>query len=224
MEPLPTRVIVADDHPMVREALVRAVDAIPGFTVCGVADSRDQLHRVIQSIPADCLVLDICMQGVCMLDLIPDLLKAAGHLKILVVSAYDDELNVFHAIRGGAHGFVSKNAMSAEFEKALQIVQRGEHYLPADIKPHIVEKLLSKHAHGGKHAQDPLFSLTARELEVFRLLGEWKSTPEIADLLEISSKTVEVHRIHIKEKLGCNSLPELLHQAVNWVQKSHPPI
>jgi len=157
-----------------------------------------------------------------MLDLIPDLLKAGDNLKILVVSAYDDELNVFHAIRSGAHGFVSKIAMSSEFETALQTIHRGEHYLPADIKPHIVEKLLSKRAHEVERFRDPLFSLTSREMEVFRLLGEWKSTPEIADMLKISPKTVEVHRIHIKEKLGVTSLPELLRYAVNWVSEKGP--
>lgn len=208
---------------MVREALVQAVNSIPGFTVCGEADSGEKVREVMQTIPADCLVLDICMRGVFMLDLIPDLLKESKNLKILVVSAYDDELNIFHAIRSGAHGFVSKIAMASEFEKALQTVHRGEHYLPADIKPHLVEKLLSKRAHEGDRPHDPLYALTARELEVFRLLGEWKSTPEIADLMKISPKTVEIHRIHIKEKLGCNSLPELLRLAVNWVQKSRPP-
>jgi DNA-binding NarL/FixJ family response regulator len=223
MKPQPQiNVVVADDHPMVQEALVQAVNAMPGFTVCGQADSSARLRQVMQSTPADCLVLDICMQGEFMLDLIPDLLKARPDLKILVVSAFDDELNMFHAIRSGARGFVSKIAMTAEFEKALRAVQAGEHYLPAGMKAHITERLLSKHAGKGGSLQDKLFALTAKETEVFRLLGEWKSTAEIAELLKISPKTVAIHRIHIKEKLGCPSLPDLLHFAVTWVQKKVP--
>ena len=216
-------VIVAEDHPMVREALVHAVNSAPGFNVCGEADSHTNLFSMLDDSAADCLVLDIYLNGVSMLDHIPEILKRKEGLKILTISAHDDELHAFHALRGGARGFVSKTAEAGEFVQALQAIQGNGHYLPANMKTNVVERLLSRNAPPGGSDQDKLFTLSAREMDVFRLLGEWKSTPEIADLLKISPKTVEIHRIHIKEKLGCNSLPELLRQAVNWVGKSRSP-
>ena len=216
-------VIVAEDHPMVREALVQAVNSSPGFTVCGETDSYATLRNLLKDSAAECLVLDIYLNGVSMLDHIPELLKLKADLKILSISAHDDELHAFQALRGGARGFVSKAAEANEFVQALQAIQGNGHYLPANMKISVIERLLSKSAARGCPGQDKLFTLSAREMEVFRLLGEWKSTPEIAELLKISPKTVEIHRIHIKEKLGCNSLPELLRQAVNWVQKIRPP-
>lgn len=207
---------------MVREALVQAVNSAPGFNVCGETDSYANLYRMLENTAADCLVLDIYLNGVSMLDHIPEILKRKENLKILSISAHDDELHAFHALRGGARGFVSKAAEAHEFVQALQAIRENGHYLPANMKISVIEHLLSKHAVQGGSGQDKLFTLSAREMEVFRLLGEWKSTPEIAELLKISPKTVEIHRIHIKEKLGCNSLPELLRQAVNWTQKIRP--
>ena len=208
---------------MVREALVHAVNSAPGFNVCGETDSHTDLFSMLEGSAADCLVLDIYLNGVSMLDHIPEILKRKEDLRILSISAHDDELHAYHALRGGAHGFVSKAAEAVEFVQALQAIHGNGHYLPANMKTRVVERLMSKPGARGGSGQDKLFTLSAREMEVFRLLGEWKSTPEIADLLKISPKTVEIHRIHIKEKLGCNSLPELLRQAVNWVQKIRPP-
>lgn len=215
-------VIVAEDHPMVREALVHAVNNAPGFAVCGEADSHSMLCTLLQETPANCLVLDIYLHGVSMLDHIPDIVKKRANLKILAISAHDDELHAFHALRGGAHGFVSKAAVADEFVQALNAIQGSGHYLPANMKANVVERLLSKHAGREGSQQDKLFRLTVKEMEVFRLLGEWKNTAEIAERMGISPKTVEIHRIHIKEKLGCNSLPELLRLAVNWTQKNNP--
>lgn len=217
-------VIVAEDHPMVREALVQAVNSVPGFLVCGEADSDSTLYKALQATPADCLVLDIYLHGVSMLDHIPDILKMRVDLKILAISAHDDELHAFHALRGGAHGFVSKAAAAREFVQALQAIQGSEHYLPTNMKSNVVERLLSKHAERGGSQQDKLFTLTVKEMEVFRLLGQWKNTAEIAELLQISPKTVEIHRIHIKSKLECPALQDLLRCAVSWTQEhgQHP--
>ncbi len=211
-------IIVAEDHPMVREALVQTVNSVPGFNVCGEADSLSTLYQMLQDTPADCLVLDIYLHGVSMLDHIPEILKLKEDLKILSISAHDDELHAFHALRGGAHGFVSKAAEAGEFVQALRAIQGNGRYLPANLKTSVVERLLSRQAARGGSGHDRLFSLTVREMEIFRLLGEWKNTAEIADLLRISPKTVEIHRIHIKEKLKITSLPELLRYAVGWTQ------
>ena len=216
-------IIVAEDHPMVREALVQTVNSISGFNVCGEVDSPSALYQMLQDTPADCLVLDIYLHGVSMLDHIPEILKQKENLRILSISAHDDELHAFPALRGGAHGFVSKAAEAGEFMQALQAVQGNGHYLPANMKTSVVEHLLSKQAARRGSGQDRLFSLTVREMEIFRLLGEWKNTAEIADLLQISPKTVEIHRIHIKEKLGITSLPELLRYAVSWARESGMP-
>lgn len=217
------RVIVAADHPLMRAALVNAVNAIPGFRVQGEAESRSILFQMLFGIPADALVLDVCLQDVCLLDHVPDLLKIRPGLKILAISAEDDERHAFHSLRGGAHGFISKAATAGEFAHALQAVWSGETYLPANLKSRVAERLTSKSAARTGPRRDRLFALTAKELEVFRLLGEWKSTAEIAATLSVSPKTVEIHRIHIKEKLGCNTLAELKRFAVGWVMKQRPP-
>ena len=217
-------VIVAEDHPMVREALVLAVNNAPGFNVCGEADSHPGLSQMLQDIPANCLVLDIYLNGVSMLDHIPDIVKRYVDLKVLAISAHDDELHAFHALRGGAHGFVSKAAAAGEFVQALLAIQGNGHYLPANMKTNVVGRLLSKKTGNGRTPQDKLFALTVKEMEVFHLLGEWKNTAEIADLMGISTKTVEIHRIHIKGKLGCNTLAELKRSAVGWVRKPRPPL
>jgi DNA-binding NarL/FixJ family response regulator len=218
------RVVVAEDHPLMRTALIHAVNAVPDFHVVGEAESRSILFQMLFEFPADSLVLNLCLQDVCLLDHIPDLLKVRPGMKILAVSAYDDERLAFHSLLGGARGFVSKTADASEFKRALRAIWAGETYLPEQMKSRVEGWLSSKGPVRGRTRRDRIFLLTAKEMEIFRLLGEWRSTVEIAGMLHISPKTVEVHRIHIKEKLGCPALADLLRFAVNWVKEKRPPL
>jgi len=207
------RVLVVDDHPLLRVGLVEMIQQEPDMEVCGQAGGADEAVRLIEEHGPDLMTLDISLPGKSGLELLKDLRHRYPELHVLVVSMHDESLYAERALRAGARGFITKEEAVDRVVEAIRVVQKGELYVSKGISNRLVEKLVV----GG--GGSPLERLSDRELEVFRLLGQGRGTRQIAEQLHLSIKTIETHRANIKQKLNLKSATELVRHAVQWAEK-----
>jgi two-component system NarL family response regulator len=204
------RVALADDHRMVRDALVMLLAREPDIEVTGaVGDGESALELVRKSAP-DVLVVDIAMPNANGIDVTRTLKRELPALKVLVLSAYMDKRFVHEALRAGAAGYVAKAAASSELPRAIRAVAEGQNYLSPEITAAVVDHLAPEDA----SASRPVSVLSAREREVLRLVAEGVRSAAIARRLGISEATVEVHRRNVMRKLDLRSVAELTKYAV----------
>lgn len=215
------QIFLVDDHPMLREGLLRLIAKIPGCEVCGQSASASAaLDSIVQSVPApDLVLLDITLPDKSGLDLIKDLQVMTPAVFILVFSMHDEMLYAERVIRAGAKGYLMKGAASGKLTEAILRVLSGGIYLSERVSDQIL--------HGLSRGREGLGleKLTDRELEVFELIGHGKSTAQISDQLHISPKTVDAHRFNLKTKLSLTDAPAVIREAVLWVEfggKSRP--
>lgn len=213
--PTKTRVLVVDDHPTMREGLIRVLEREPDLAVCGEAGD---IHRALKEIDAskpDLVLVDISLGGENGLELIKDIRSRDPRLRVLVYSMHDESVYAERALRAGAMGYIMKHEPTHELLRALRQVQQGEIYLKTTAVKQIVNRLaLGKSAEG----ESPLRLLSEREFEVLKLMGRGFGTRQIADALEISIKTVHVHRANLKRKLELKQGASLVHFAIRWVE------
>jgi len=215
LRPPRKRILIVDDHAIMRDGLVAVLSREPDLEVCGqVGDAFAALELAGSSQP-DLAVVDINIAGKNGLELIKDLRVLHPRIAILALSAHDETLYAERVLRAGGHGYVMKAQGSERLVAAVRQVLAGE----LAVSPPIAAKVLSLFV--GKCANiSPVERLTDRELEIFRLIGEGRETIRIGELLHLSPKTVEAHRMHIKEKLQIASLTELIAFAARW-SESH---
>jgi len=213
----PRRLLIVDDHPVFRHGIRQLLSKVPEFTVCGEADNaRAALHSMRQLDPELALV-DVCMPGVNGLELLKLMLAERKHLKIVVLSMYDESLYALRALRAGAKGYLAKHHAIDHLVEALRKVDGGGIY----VSPQLGERLIFKTIQGSEgDVVAPIDKLSDRELEVFHLIGSGLATREIAESLHLSVKTIETHRAHIKEKLGFATAVEMIKFAVEWKESS----
>lgn len=214
---LSPKVLIVDDHPLMRKGLALALEEGGTATVCGqVADAEESLDLVGTRRP-DLVLVDISLPGMSGLELVKQLRSRSPEVAILVVSRHDEELYAERVIRAGARGYVSKLEAPEVIVEAVRRVLAGGVYVSSAIN----ERLLTQIAESGRRfgASSPLEVLSDRELEVFEQTGEGRSTRQIADRLHLSVKTVESYRARIKKKLDLDSASELLRHAVQWVEE-----
>jgi DNA-binding NarL/FixJ family response regulator len=202
------RLFIADDHALLREGLARLFGAVADIELAGEAKDGLQVLRRIAEGGIDVLLLDLCMPGMCGLDLIREIRNAAPALPILVLSMHEESQFALRAIRAGAHGYLCKDS---DFEHILAAVRRlanGRLYLSTGV----AEQL----AWGAMPPDTALVHtlLSAREYEVFLLLVEGKSISEISSLLDLSVKTVSTHKSRLMHKMRMTSLSEMVQYAV----------
>jgi DNA-binding NarL/FixJ family response regulator len=209
------RILILDDHPIMREGLAQLLAREPDLHVCGEAhDARSALERIARSVP-DLLLADLSLPDRNGLELIKDLHLQYPDLRILVLSMHDELLYAERVLRAGGRGYIMKQEGGRKLLQAIRRVLEGHIY----VSDRIAERILRIFAgdRPGGAAASPVDRLTDRELEVFQLIGQGLSTQTIASRLNVSVKTVEVHRVNIKSKLQLSALPELVHLAVRWV-------
>ena len=207
-------IFLVDDHPMLREGLVRLIDHNPGWQVCGQAASAADAVESIQALSPDLVVMDITLPDKSGIEVIKDLQCLAPGLKILVFSMHDEMLYAQRAIRAGAKGYLMKGAATGKLIEAIGRVMSGEIYLSTLVSNQILHGLSGKRG----PEQFGLERLTDRELEVFELLGHGKSTGQISEMLHISPKTVDAHRFNLKAKLSLPDAQSLMREAILWVE------
>ena len=209
------KILLVDDHPFMRAGLAQLIDRQPDLKVEGEAGDPDEAGRQAARIAPDLVLTDITMPGRSGLEFIKDLHAAHPGLAILVVSMHDETLYAERAIRAGARGYIMKEAGGENLLAAIRQVLRGEIYVSARMSAKILDGLSARRPRG---SASPIEKLSDREFEVFRLVGQGKSTREIAAQLHLSPKTVDVHRGHIKEKLELKDVTALVRHAVRWVE------
>lgn len=211
------KILIVDDHPIVREGLAARLARQPDFEVCGEAeDVADALERVKSTKP-DVVVIDLSLKSGQGLDLIKRIKSLDLDTKMLVSSMYDESLYAERSLRAGAMGYVNKQEVSEKIIEAIRQVLEGKIYL----SPRMTERLLQR-AVGSQPqlVQSPYESLTDRELEIFKMIGKGMTTRQIANDLHLSVKTVETHRENIKGKLDLPNSAELSREAVQWVMEN----
>ena len=207
----PIRLILADDHTLVRAGVRALLEKVPGVEVVGEAgDGREVLNLVKQHRP-DVVLMDITMPGLNGLEAAARIAKEFAEVRVIILSMHNNEEYYWRALKAGASGYLLKKAAIAELETALQRVVNGEVYLSREIS----ERLLKKFSVSGiAHRKSPLEQLTDRQREVLQLIAEGQNTKGIAELLMVSPKTVEYHRMKLMDCLNVHDIPGLVRFAL----------
>ena len=209
------RILIADDHPMMRAGLVQIIGQQPDLEVCGEAGNPvETFHELSRSRP-DLLLTDLTMPGRSGFDFIRDVLALHAGLPILVVSMHDELIYAERALRAGARGYIMKESGGEKLLAAIRLVLRGQVYLSPELSAKILDGLSGPKT---RATGSLLGKLSDREFEVFQLVGQGKSTVEIARQLHLSPKTVDTHRGHLKQKLELKDATALVRYAVRWVE------
>lgn len=207
-------ILIVDDHPVFRAGLMGLVGMEPDLAVAGEAcDAAAALDAVGQLQP-DLVLLDMSLPGKSGLELLKDLRAAHPRVPVLIISMHDETLYAERVIRAGGRGYLMKQEGPEKMIKAIRRVLAGSISVSERISALILDALSGSREHSDGAAS--ISTLTDREFEIYRLLGQGKETQEIAQLLHLSSKTVDTHRSHIKTKLGLKNNTELVHHATRW--------
>jgi DNA-binding NarL/FixJ family response regulator len=210
------RVLIVDDHPIVRQGLEEMIGREPDLTVVAGADSAAKALEIVSTTPLDLAVIDITLTGANGIELIKNIRAQNASLPMLVLSMHDESLYAERALRAGAQGYVMKQEATSKLMIAIRRILEGQIYLSDAMNDRMVRKMI-----GGRTDADStdVDLLSDRELEVLQLIGRGRGTRQIAEDLHLSVKTIESHRAHIKEKLKLSTAPELVRFAVDWVNQ-----
>jgi DNA-binding NarL/FixJ family response regulator len=207
------RVLLVDDHPIVRQGLALLIDREPDLSVCGEAECAHSAFHAIATLRPDVVILDISLSGPDGLDVLKEIRTKTAHLPVLILSMHDESIYAERAMRAGANGYIMKQEATEKVLVAIRRILQGEMYLSDKL----TNNMLQQYVRGALPAKtSPLVNLTDRELEVFRLIGEGHGTRQIADELHLSVKTIESYQAHIKEKLALRNARELVQHAIEW--------
>ena len=213
------RVYLVDDHPIVRQGLIKLIEQEEELEVCGESGSVAEALEDLKKMGPDVVLVDISLEDSNGLELIKLVDDLGLQIPMLVLSMRDESLYAEHALRAGASGYVMKQAASNTLIQAIHKVLEGEIYVSKSMSSQMLKMAFRT---GGEDARTGTESLSLRELEVFELIGRGNSTREIAEQLHLSVKTIETYRAHIKEKLQLRSGTELMQRAIHWVEtESH---
>jgi len=208
------RVLLVDDHPIVRQGIATVISDQADMEVCGEAEELYAALRAIEDARPDVAIVDLTLKDSSGLDLIKEIRARAPQVKVLVLSMRDEGFYAERALRAGAMGYLTKQEGAARIVEAVRRVARGEVHLSDKMSGQVIRKYVGASGAG----ESPLDQLTDRELEIFELIGRGLPTREIGKRLHISTKTVESHREHIKDKLEIDTATDLLKHAIQWVQ------
>jgi len=210
------RVLIVDDHPVVRQGLALAISREPDLEVCGEADHIKEALRLVEQRHPDVVIIDLSLDGEDGIKLIDDIKLRWPAVRILVYSSYDEATFAGRVLRAGATGFISKREAIPKIVAAVRQVLWGEVYL----SPQMAATLLQRASVGEPLDRDPVETLSKRELQVFEMIGQGMNTVQIAETLELSRMTVESHRKVIKTKLNVQTSAQLSRRAFQWVHEN----
>ncbi len=210
------RILVVDDHPLMREGVGKWIERAPDLEVCGEAESASQALSLVEKLKPDLVLTDISLTGRSGLELTKDLRVLQPELPVLVLSMHEESLYAGRALRAGARGYVMKRAGGDHVVEAIREVLQGRVAVSPEMATHLLEEYSGRRAHSRRV---PLPNLTDREFEIFQLIGEAKSNREIGEQLHLSTKTVETHRMNLARKLKVKSTAELLRFALQYVER-----
>jgi len=204
------RVLLADDHALVRAGIRALIDVMEGVEVVAEAGDGEEALRLIREHQPDVVLLDITMPQRSGFDVLEEARRDFPGVKIVILTVHDAGEYAIRALRAGASGFLTKSAASAELKQAIEMVVRGETY----ISPAISRKTLLEYGKGASPGSGPLADLTPRQQEILKLIAEGSSTKKIARSLNISVKTVESHRAQLMDRLNIHDVAGLVRYAI----------
>lgn len=210
-----TRCCLVDDHPTMREGLMRVIERETDLTVCGEAESIQRALEVVEKSKPDIVIVDISLAGQNGIELIKDLKVRHPRLPVLVHSMHDESVYAERSLRAGAKGYISKKEPPQKLLQAIRDVLQGEISLSATMTRQILHTVGTDRA---DRKTSPFRELSDREFEVFELTGQGLGTKEIAGTLHLSEKTVQAHRDHIRQKLHLPDGRSLTGFAIRWVE------
>ena len=206
------KILIVDDHPLTRHGMAQWIALQKEWVVCGQAADADAALAALRAHP-DLVLVDLSLPGMQGLELIQQIRAREPGALVLVVSMHDELIYAQRALRAGARGYLMKSAGGEKLLHAMREVLAGRVYLSDTVSAQAIDLFSGKSAHA---EQSPLSVLTEREFEVFEFIAQGLTTREMAKRLQLSPKTIETHRLHIREKLGLSSGPELIQFAVRW--------
>src|SRR5688572_2386647 len=212
------RIFIVDDHPMMRDGLRARISGESDLEVCGEAEDAQPALEQIEKLEPDLVIVDITLRSTSGLDLIKDLKNRVPAVPALVISMHDESLYAERVLRAGGRGYVMKQEGGKKLMEAIRQVLHGQTFVSTKVSARILDAFSGRRP----ESSSPVEQLTDREFEVFQLIGQGLSTKEIAAKLHVSAKTVEVHRVNIKQKLNVGTAPELIRFAVRWVESEKP--
>jgi DNA-binding NarL/FixJ family response regulator len=213
-----TKILIVDDHPLVRQGLIGLLSTQPDFTVCGEASGIAEARQLADAERPDVAIIDITLEDGSGIELIKDLRASFANMKLLVLSMHDELVFAERALRAGALGYVNKQEVSRSIVRAIREVLKGKMYLSQRATERMVQLAVGSKAHAGA---SPVERLTDREIEIFQMIGQGLTTRQIAGKLGLSPKTVDAHRERIKQRLELKNVTELTKHAVQWVLENH---
>jgi DNA-binding NarL/FixJ family response regulator len=205
-----TRVLLVDDHTLVRSGIRTLLDNLPGVEVVGEASNGREALEIVRSKLPNLVLMDIAMADLNGLETLPRIVKDFPNVKVVMLSAHANEEYVIRALRSGASGYMLKDAATIELELVIKSVAQGEIYL----SPSISRTVIDGYVEGGSGESSPLAQLTTRQREILQMIAEGKNTRKIASTLQISVKTVEAHRLQLMARLDIHDVPGLVRYAV----------
>ena len=212
-----TRVLIVDDHPIVREGLASLLSKQPDFEVCGEAEDVSNALQLVAETKPHVVTVDISLKNGSGLDLIRRINESDRSIRMVVCSLFDETLYAERALQAGALGYVNKHEATRMIVKAIRQVLKGKVYLSDRMSERLAQRLIGKR---GKVERPTVEALSDRELEVFQMIGGGLTTPEIARKLHLGVKTIETHRRRIKDKLNLENTAQLARDATQWVLKN----
>jgi DNA-binding NarL/FixJ family response regulator len=207
------KVLIVDDHPMMRDGLRQLISTEPDLEVCGEAEDAVAALKFAEECKPDLALVDITLRSSNGLELIKDLQIRSPKTAILVISMHDEALYAERVLRAGGRGYIMKQEGGKKIIDGVRRILSGGAYVSENISARILDSIS-----GRGQNKSAVGSLTDREFEVFQLIGQGLSTTEMAEKLHVSVKTIEVHRVNIKNKLGVPTAPELIRFAVRWLE------
>lgn len=206
-------ILIVEDHPVLRLGLTSLIETESDLAVCGQVDTCVAALEAIRQSTPDLVMVDLMLKGCDGLDVVKGIKAYNPKIPALVLSMYDESVYAERAIRAGARGYVTKKQLDNTVLLAIRRVLAGETYLSDKLTARLAAKFID-----GKTLEtgSPLETLSDRELQVFRLIGQGRSTRQIAETLHLSIKTIESHRAHIKDKLSIETTAELAQRATQW--------
>ena len=205
----PIRVLIADDHALVRAGIRALVERIDGVVVVGEAGKGSEALDLIRQLSPDLILLDITMPDGNGFEVLDQVTKLYPEIRVIVLTVHEAGEYALRAVREGAAGYLPKSAASIELEQAIQTVIRGERYISPETAQNTIFEVTNRAT-----KRDLLATLSPRQREVLRLIAEGKTTKQIAHVLDISVKTVETHRAQLMERLGIHDVAGLVRYAI----------
>lgn len=206
------RIIIIDDHPIVRKGFAQLINREKDLAVVGEAEDHHSARELIEKTKPDLALVDLTLKESDGLELIKDITVLYPELKTLVISLHDERVYAERALRAGAKGYIMKSEATENVMTAIRQVLKGSIFLSSDMQ----ERILQQYADKGTNNKSVVDILSDREFEVFQLIGEGLETRLIARRLNLSIKTIETYKSHIKSKLNLQTSTELIQRAVEW--------